>query len=392
MAHVDAALQRAASSPIYISADALGLEPQEVQELAAASEVRATGQIVKKIADLSRRLGVAEGAALTILRSLNTIDIPVERLPEALAAVLARILVVRQELERQCNENRDAADLGRKTLGALDAGAFDQATRLLNVILVRERDASARRRSSAEGDIDRVRELQSEAATCASLAHLALARRDIVAAQVHFEEGFQALAPAAADLRWSYASGAAAALHDLGERAAIDGALTAAIRMYRMALSVANCDGMPLEWGITQNNLGNALASLGASDDGPERLNASLEAYRSALSVWTRDRSPVDWAVAQSNLGNALELLSEREEAAAPLEQAIAAYRAALGIWTREHAPLDWATTQLNLGNALRALGTRTGDAMRLKEAIATYRPVLEVVERDEKPLDWAAI
>ena len=62
---------------------------------------------------------------------------------------------------------------------------------------------------------------------------------------------------------------------------------------------------------------------------------------------------PLDWAMTQNNLGTALWTLGERESGTARLEEAVAAYRAALEEWTRERVPLDWAMTQNNLGNAL---------------------------------------
>ena len=62
---------------------------------------------------------------------------------------------------------------------------------------------------------------------------------------------------------------------------------------------------------------------------------------------------PLDWAMTQNNLGNALRRLGERESGTARLEEAVAAYRAALEERTRERVPLDWATTQNNLGTAL---------------------------------------
>ena len=39
---------------------------------------------------------------------------------------------------------------------------------------------------------------------------------------------------------------------------------------------------------------------------------------------------PLDWATTQNNLGNALRTLGEREAGTARLEEAVAAYRAAL--------------------------------------------------------------
>jgi tetratricopeptide (TPR) repeat protein len=88
-------------------------------------------------------------------------------------------------------------------------------------------------------------------------------------------------------------------------------------------------------------------------------LGQAVAAYRAALEERTRERVPLDWAMTQNNLGNALFTLGEREGGTARLEQALAAYRAALEELTRERVPLDWARTQTNLGTALSTLGER---------------------------------
>ena len=108
---------------------------------------------------------------------------------------------------------------------------------------------------------------------------------------------------------------------------------------------------------MTQNNLGNALRTLGERESGTARLEEAVAAYRAALEERTRERVPLDWAMTQNNLGNALCDTRERESGTARLEEAVTAYRAALEERTRERVPLDWATTQNNLGNALRMLG-----------------------------------
>ena len=107
-------------------------------------------------------------------------------------------------------------------------------------------------------------------------------------------------------------------------------------------------------------------------------LRRSIEVLRSVLKEQNRDRVPLDWAVTQNNLGIALATLGERESGTARLEEAVAAYRAALEEWTRERVPLDWATTQNNLGNALLRLGERESGTARLEEAVAAYRAALE--------------
>ena len=194
----------------------------------------------------------------------------------------------------------------------------------------------------------------------------------------------------------------------------------------------------PDDWAMTQNNLGNALRTLGERESGTARLEEAVAAYRAALEEWTRERVPLDWAMTQNNLGNALWTLGERESGTARLEEAVAAYRAALEEWTRERVPLDWAMTQNNLGTALqsarragerdgaaggggrrlsrgaggmdpRARAARLGDdaeqprqrapersgeresgTARLEEAVAAYRAALEERTRERVPLDWA--
>ena len=138
---------------------------------------------------------------------------------------------------------------------------------------------------------------------------------------------------------------------------------------------------MPLDWATTQNNLGNALLSLGERESGTARLEEAVAAYRAALEERTRERVPLDWAMTQNNLGIALWTLGERESGTARLEEAVAAYRAALEERTRERVPLDWATTQNNLGIALRMLGERESGTARLEEAVAAWDLCLTVAE-----------
>jgi tetratricopeptide (TPR) repeat protein len=99
---------------------------------------------------------------------------------------------------------------------------------------------------------------------------------------------------------------------------------------------------VPLDWAMTQNNLGTALQTLGERESGTARLEEAVAAYRAALEEYTRDRVPLHWAATQNNLGNALSSLGERESGTARLEEAVAAFRAALEEHTAERVPLEW--------------------------------------------------
>ncbi len=134
----------------------------------------------------------------------------------------------------------------------------------------------------------------------------------------------------------------------------------------------------PLQWAMAQMNLGVALGALGARESGTARLKEAVTAFREALQERTRARVPLEWALTQMNLGVALKTLGERESGTGLLMEAVAAFREALQETTRERAPLDWARTQLNLGSALLSLGERESGTARLEEAVSAYREALQ--------------
>ena len=87
---------------------------------------------------------------------------------------------------------------------------------------------------------------------------------------------------------------------------------------------------MPLDWAMTQMNLGNALSRLGRARGGDGASGGGGGGLPAALEEMTRERVPLDWALTQMNLGIALQTLGERESGTARLEEAVAAYRLAL--------------------------------------------------------------
>ena len=81
-----------------------------------------------------------------------------------------------------------------------------------------------------------------------------------------------------------------------------------------------------------------------------------MSAYRAALEEYTRERVPLDWAATQNNLGNALRSLGERENSTERLEQAVDAYHAALDVLANEGLPRDRAVVQNNLARTFKRL------------------------------------
>lgn len=64
-----------------------GLKPEEVRELTKAAAAGAVGPLTDKIVDLSSKLGVTQGSAITLLRIIGQQDVPFEKLPQKIAEV-----------------------------------------------------------------------------------------------------------------------------------------------------------------------------------------------------------------------------------------------------------------------------------------------------------------
>ncbi len=182
----------------------------------------------------------------------------------------------------------------------------------------------------------------------------------------------------------------AGSLRTYGEQAGSNQALHESVSFYKEVLEEYNRERVPLDWAMTQNNLGTALLRLGERENGTQRLEEAVTAFRDALKEYTRGRVPLQWAATQNNLGITLKSLGERENGTRRLEEAVAAYRDALKEYTRDLVPLDWAMTQNNLGIALKSLGQRENGTQRLEEAVAAYRDALKEHTRERVPLQWA--
>jgi hypothetical protein len=69
---------------------------------------------------------------------------------------------------------------------------------------------------------------------------------------------------------------------------------------------------VPLEWAITQNNLGLALATLGEQESGTQRLEEAVGAYNAALDVFEAAGAEYYVTNTRGNLERARALLDER--------------------------------------------------------------------------------
>ena len=164
-------------------------------------------------------------------------------------------------------------------------------------------------------------------------------------------------------IEWGYVS--------LGDRAAN---LAQAIACYKAALRVYTEKQFPMDWAMTQNNLGIAYKNL-PSGDRAANLVQAIACYEAALRVYTEKQFPMQWAMTQNNLGTAYADLPSGDRAA-NLVQAIACYEAALRVRTQDKFPMDWAMTQWCWGSAECARGDFELGLAKLQMARATLENI----------------
>ncbi|MGA7454472.1 MAG: hypothetical protein WBW73_25535 [Rhodoplanes sp.] len=123
----------------------------------------------------------------------------------------------------------------------------------------------------------------------ANMAETIAQRGDIALTKLQYGEAAKRFAEAAAalpaesahqDKRIGYLLKEADALYRQGDEYGDNGALLAAIERQRSLLNLTPRERVPLDWAMTQNNLGNALRRLGERESGTDRLNEAVAAYR----------------------------------------------------------------------------------------------------------------
>jgi hypothetical protein len=102
-----------------------GLTPEQVQELTKSAAAGAVGPLADRIIDLSSRLGVTQGATLTMLRILDQGDVPLEQLPQKLAEVANQYKKFEAQLAALNPQNPLARSLVEQAQAEIKAGNAD---------------------------------------------------------------------------------------------------------------------------------------------------------------------------------------------------------------------------------------------------------------------------
>jgi tetratricopeptide (TPR) repeat protein len=297
-------------------------------------------------AQVAREKGVDVAPLRTILDRLGEIGVPDTEIPARLSKAADQLIELRAQLSRLSNERPELAVIRAQALDLIDRGDLDGARAALN----RGREVARALRQEAS---------RSEAELLADEAridHLQLAYRE---AATKYAEAADLVRPFDREAEWLFVIKQAYELYHHGYEFGSNLALEEAVALYWHSLTLASQAESPLNWAMTQNDLGNILQRLGERAGDPERLEQAVAAYRAALEERTRERVPLDWATTQNDLGNALQILGERAGDPERLEQAIAAYRAALEEPALQAAPYFQDLVRQNLDEAVVALKQR---------------------------------
>ena len=167
--------------------------------------------------------------------------------------------------------------------------------------------------------------------------------------------------------------------------------MKAAIKAFEDTLKVTTLKRFPVEYAMTQNNLGLTYKTLGEVEGKAENCKNSIEAFQKAQKVYTIERFPMDYAMTQNNLGNTYRTLGEVEEKAENCKLAIKAFQEAQKVYTIEKFPMNYAATQNNLGGAYQRLGEVEEKARNCKSAIKAFQEAMGVRTLERFPMDCAA-
>ena len=355
----------------------LGLDEKKVAERVADAQKPLADQFEKLAAQVAREKGVEIAPLRAILLKMGEAGVREEDIAKRLDDKADELLKLREEIARLRQGPAELASFAQQAQALIDKGDFDGARTALAA------GRAAARTLREQSTLHEVEFLAQEA----KVDHLQLAYWP---AAGKYAEAASLIAALDQQKQWGFVLAQANELYSQGDEFGDNAALADAANIYRNGLLLVPRSQLPLDWATTQNNLGNALSTLGGRESGTAKLDEAVAAYREALTERTRERVPLDWAAAQNNLGAALKVLGERESGTAKFDEAVAAFREALKEWTRERVPLQWATTQNNLGIALRALGERESGTAKLDEAVIAYREALKERTRERVPLQWA--
>ena len=272
------------------------LPPEQIELLVNAVEGAVSLHDNQSLMELAKELGIHENAVKSMLSTLGEKEVPLEQLHVKLNEIASRYKDTLVQLQALQSSDPKVQRLRKKAQRALDDGDYKQA----DILLVKAFEADEKALKTQQAALEE-RQI-SAAATLAVRAEVAASRLDYRKAAALYAKAANILPDMAERSRWEYFFKQAGMLLNYGDEFGDNPALGEAIVIYQDLLHLRSRAVFPLDWAMTQNNLGNALQTLGEREPGTKRLQEAVNAYRAALEEHTRERVPLHWAMTQYNL------------------------------------------------------------------------------------------
>jgi tetratricopeptide (TPR) repeat protein len=225
-----------------------GLSPEQVQELTKAAAAGAIGPLADRIVDLSNRLGVTEGAAVTMLRIIGEQDVPLELLPQKLAEVAERYRWARDRLAALDPQDAVTRELIERANATIKSGHLDEADQLLSQAEQAEVDAAHQAQQLAgQAKMTADQRLLRAAADRGVRGSIAMTRLRYLDAAQHFQEAANLVPAGRPNEKGGFLLATADALRHQGEERGDNAALLKAIENNQLALQELTASAR-LDW------------------------------------------------------------------------------------------------------------------------------------------------
>ncbi|MDQ1472559.1 MAG: hypothetical protein QOJ99_4039, partial [Bryobacterales bacterium] len=239
-----------------------------------------------EVRELSGKLGIAESAIAGFLETMHEAEVPLEQVATKFQELTLRYQHLLDGVRTLQSDDPEVQQLKVDAAAAVEGGppSYDRAEELLKQAESIDREATERLEAALK------KRGLNAAATRGQRGELSLLRLDYKSAIEHFNEAFKITPPSHPEVRVRYRWAYAGALYEYGKDRGINPALKEVIDVWKSLAQELPRERGPLDWAMTQNNLGNALWTLGEREAGTARLEEAVEACRNALLEYTRER------------------------------------------------------------------------------------------------------
>ena len=233
--------------------------------------------------DLSQKLGVTQGAALTLLKVLGQQDVPLEQLPQKLAEVTAQYKQAVERLAALEPEDPVTRDLVARADAAFKAGHLDEADRLLDQAEQADLAAADQAQQLAQQAQSAADKRRLHAAkTLSARGNIAMTELRYLDAAEHFQEAAELVPPGHPDEKGRYLLSEGGALSQQGDERGDNDALVRALAVYEMALQELTRERVPLDWADDPEEPG-------------QRARERSGSGRAGRRIWSRRSRPTAW-------------------------------------------------------------------------------------------------